>query len=362
MTAGPYFFAWCDEAARVDALGAALSMLVNDPPEYIRVDGCMRPGPEFSTRSIDEAVATIRAHFGPADVDISVAPALTSGQFVHSRLRCYTDKSERSNGWGPLHLHPSRIADFARMYLILDLGSGPSSVGAEAVLAWHNVVGDIEDFLLRLCAPDASGRVSTGSCTTAWTWLAPVSMCATYHANARDIARDLALSWVSLHDQEKVSRIAGLSMAALHARVDAAPAGARVFPGVFPGDNSERSIPLSRETVLKALALPGSALLEALMAAADMPDAAWRAAEPRAEEIHNLTVQAQARGERLPQSLKGPPLWYVEMTGEHVYFLVDHAPFYLRRLPSGGVLIATHFYRTLWPLWADALSALGLMS
>ncbi|WP_437651507.1 hypothetical protein [Sorangium sp. So ce362] len=33
-----------------------------------------------------------------------------------------------------------------------------------------------------------------------------------------------------------------------------------------------------------------------------------------------------------------------------------------RRLPSGGVVLATHPYRTLWPLWADALFALGLMS
>jgi hypothetical protein len=52
----------------------------------------------------------------------------------------------------------------------------------------------------------------------------------------------------------------------------------------------------------------------------------------------------------------------MEMTSDHVYFLVDHAPFYIRRLPSGGVLLATHPYRTLWPLWADALFALGLMS
>ncbi|KYF78411.1 hypothetical protein BE18_24750 [Sorangium cellulosum] len=358
MTAGPYFFAWCDEAARVDALGAALPTLVENPPQYIRFDGRMRPGPQFSTTSLDEAVATIRAHFGPGDADVFVFPTLSSGRSVPCKLRCFTDRSERAKGWGPLHLHPDRIEEFARMYMILDLGSGPSSVGAEAVLAWHNVVGDIEDFLLRLCAPDASGRVSTGGCTTAWTWLAPVSMCATYHANARDIARDLALSWVSLHDGESVSRIAGLSMEALHARVDAAPVGARVVPT----DKSGRTIPLSRETVLKSLALPGSALIEALVAAADVPDEAWRAAEPRAEEIHNLTVQAKARGEQLPESLKGPPLWYVEMTGEHVYFLVDHAPFTLRRLPSGGVLLATHPYRTLWPLWADALSSLGLMS
>ncbi|WP_437783579.1 hypothetical protein [Sorangium sp. So ce1097] len=355
MRAGPYFYAWCDEAVRVDALGAALSALVDDPPYTVGVRLC--PGPEPHEAPVDEAVATIRAHFRRADAEVVLHSISSSGQLVRCNLRCFTDRSERSTSWGPLHLHPERLQDFAPMYMILDLGSGASSVGAEAVLAWHKVVPDIENFLLRLCAPDASRRVSTGGCTSAWTWLAPVSMCATYHANARDIARDLAVSWVSLHDGESVPRIAGLSLEALHARVDAAPAGARVVPT----DKSGRSIPLSRETVLKALGLPGSALIEALVAAADVPDEAWRAAEPRAEEIHNLTVQARARGEQLPESLKGPPLWYVEMTGEHVYFLVDHAPFTLRRLPSGGVMMATHFYRTLWPLWADALCALGLM-
>ncbi|AUX26158.1 hypothetical protein SOCEGT47_067190 [Sorangium cellulosum] len=356
MRPGPYFFGWCDETARVDALGAALSALVHDPP--YEVGFRMPPYPEHHAAPVDEAVGTIRTHFRRADAEVFLHSTLSSGKPVDCVIRCYADKSERSNGWGPLHLHPRVIEDFAPMYMILDLGSGASSVGAEAVLAWHTVVTDIEDFLLRLCAPDASRRVSTGGCTTAWTWLAPVSMCATYHANARDIARDLALSWIRLHDAESVSRIAGLSTEALRARVEAAPAGARVVPT----DKSGRSIPLSRETVLKALALPGYALLEALIAAADVPDEAWRAAEPRAEEIHNLTVQAKARGEQLPESLKGPPLWYVEMTGEHVYFLVDHAPFTIRRLPSGGVVMATHFYRTLWPLWADALSALGLMS
>ncbi|MDC0684814.1 hypothetical protein [Sorangium atrum] len=355
MRAGPYFYAWCDEAARVDALGAALSALVDEPPHTVGVR--LYPGPETHEAPVDEAVAAIRARFRRADAEVVLHSISSSGQFVRCNLRCFTDRSERSTSWGPLHLHPENLQEFAPKYMILDLGSGSSSVGAEAVLAWHKVVTDTEDFLLRLCAPDASRRVSTGGCTTAWTWLAPVSMCATYHANAHDIARDLALSWVSLHENESVSRIARLSIEALRARVEAAPAGARVVPT----DKSGRSIPLSRETVIKALALPASALIEALVAAADVPDEAWRAAEPRAEEIHNLTVQAKARGEQLPASLKGPPLWYVEMTGEHVYFLADHAPFTIRRLPSGGMMMATHFYRTLWPLWVDALSALGMM-
>ncbi|WP_437645976.1 hypothetical protein [Sorangium sp. So ce362] len=356
MRSGPYFFAWCNEAARVDALRAAFSALVHDPPYCIGVD--MHPNVSFGATSVDEAVAKIRAHFGHADAEAYIGTSLSSGESVDLILRCYSDKSERITPRGPIHMHPGDYEDLGRMRMDLALGSGPPSVEAEAVLAWHMVVADIEDVLLRLCVSDATGRVSTGGCTSAWTWLAPVSMCVTCHADARDIARDLALSWLSLHDKDKVSLIAGMSLEALHARVDAAPAGAHVVPR----DNSGRAISLSRETVLKALAMPGSALLEALEASAGIPDDAWRAAEPRAKEILCLTAQSRARGERVTVTGKGPPLWRVEMTGEHVYFLVDHAPFHVRRLPSGGVVLATHPYRTLWPLWSDALFALGLMS
>jgi hypothetical protein len=49
-------------------------------------------------------------------------------------------------------------------------------------------------------------------------------------------------------------------------------------------------------------------------------------------------------------------------TRKHVRFLEQHAPFRVRRLPSGGVVLSTHPFRSLWPLWADALFVLGLMS
>ncbi|HTN83947.1 MAG TPA: hypothetical protein VL242_09685 [Sorangium sp.] len=233
------------------------------------------------------------------------------------------------------------------------MGDGPRSVEAEAAVACHLVQGDIEDLLLRLCAPDTSRRVPTGACADKEDWLAPVEMCATYNANAAELARDLALSWVSLHDKESVSRIAGLSLEALHARVDAAPRGARV---PMKG-GSELTSSLSRETVLKMLAMPPATLLEALEAAA-VPDDAWRAAEPQAREIMELLRQL---GEA-PEG-EGPPAFRAKVTTrEHTRFLEEHAPFQVRRLPSGGVVLATHPYRTLWPLWSDALFVLGLMS
>ncbi|WP_437713486.1 hypothetical protein WMF45_47005 [Sorangium sp. So ce448] len=49
-------------------------------------------------------------------------------------------------------------------------------------------------------------------------------------------------------------------------------------------------------------------------------------------------------------------------TWRHVRFIERHSPYHVQRLPNGGLLLATHPFRTLWPLWTDALSVLGMMS
>ncbi|WP_437299327.1 hypothetical protein [Sorangium sp. So ce426] len=347
----PWFYAWCDDAERLDAFAAALSALVS-PGALISLMMSSEEGCE--TRSVDEVLAMIRVHFGGTN-----NAHLLSGMRLNDserdmvfELKCYTDECERRHPWGPLRLTAGeRTWDFFP-YEILVGSYAPRSVEAEAVVAYHLVQGDIEELLLRLCAPDASGRVPTGACTINQEWLAPIEMCATYNANATELARDLALSWVSIHDKESVSRIAGMSLEALHARVDAAPHRARV---PMKG-RSELTRSISRETVLKALATPPETLLEALEAAA-VPDDAWRAAEPQAQEIMDLLRQIDAAADG-----EGPPAWRADITTRgHVRFLEEHAPFHVRRLPSGGVMLATHPYRTLWPLWSDALFALGLM-
>ncbi|WP_437828476.1 hypothetical protein [Sorangium sp. So ce1153] len=369
---GPRFYAWCEEASRVDAFAAALSALVQ-PGWLIGVS--MYCDAACDTTSMEEAAAMIRAHFkcgGGALVRSSVL-LRASQRFVLPDRRgpdfylgipvidfgscCCAEAYERLNArgprepQGPLEMSPDENRDFFRFKLELAWGRGPRSIEAEAEVAWHIMQVDLEDLLLRLCAPDGSGRVRTGACTNAWHWNAPVATCATYNADAREIARDLAVSWVHLHDKDSVSRIAGMSLAALHARVDAAPAGARV---PLKG-GGERAHSLSRETVLKALAAPPSALLEALEAAA-VPDEAWRAAAPRAAEILGLTSQLAETGE-------GPPTWPVYTdTYRHIRFLKKHPPFVVRRLPTGGVVLLTHPYCSLWPLWANALCSLGLMS
>lgn len=110
----------------------------------------------------------------------------------------------------------------------------------------------------------------------------------------------------------------------------------------LPGD-----IPLTCEQVLAALATPKETLLQALEAAA-VPDEAWQAVEPQALE-------------RIEAMEKGSPTYIVDVTtGKHTRFIEHHAPYHIRRLPNGGVMLATHPYRTLWPLWQDALLLLGI--
>ncbi|CAN99453.1 hypothetical protein predicted by Glimmer/Critica [Sorangium cellulosum So ce56] len=347
--AGPMFYAWCDEADRVDALAAALSALVI-PGDLIRV--AMDNDIWIKTHSIDEVVATVRAHFsGWINADLSFGVMLRHPErAICFGIACFAEEYERRHASGPLVMRVCDKSDFLRPELDLVLSRGPRSIETEAALAWLVIEDDLEDLLLRFYAPDASGRIPTGACTNAWDWVAPVDMCATYNANAAELARDLALSWVHLHDKGKIERAAGMSLDALRARVDAAPAGARV---AMKG-GSEHARSLSRDTVLKALAAPPSALLDALEASA-VPDDAWRAAAPRAREIFELTDQIE--------EIKGLPTCRVDTTTrKHVRFLEEHAPFRVRRLPSGGVVLATHPYRSLWPLWADALFMLGLMS
>jgi hypothetical protein len=137
-----------------------------------------------------------------------------------------------------------------------------------------------------------------------------------------------------------VECIAGSSLDVLCARIDAAPQGARVV--VKEGGE------LSRETVLKVLATPPSLLLDALEAAAAAPDDAWQAVEPRAL----MAMEAISEG--------GPAYEADLTTRKHVRFIEHHAPYHVRRLPNGGILLATHPYRTLRRLWADTLDLLDI--
>ena len=267
--------------------------------------------------------------------------------------------------------------DFLVRRMDMVMMNGPRSTAVEAAIFSMQIQADTEDVLLRLCAPDGFRRVTTGACTSFYHWGAPVETCASYHTDVEMLARDLALSWVHLHDGDMTERVTGLSLDALAARVEAAPQRACV--GIASSverldEHLERDLAakrsretqparsdlarkgsrpilggdeeLTREQVLQALETSPATLLEALEAAA-VPDDEWRAAEPLALEA----IEAKKQG--------APTLEVDVSAGKHRRFIEQHAPYHVRRL-SNGVLLATHPYRTLWQLWADALLLLGI--
>jgi hypothetical protein len=334
----PTFFAWCAETDRVASFAAALSSLAADG----KIDNVQMSGVWRDDISVHDAVAILRDAF---DADTSAYASfdvhLISGRTLCFSGHCYGEGGERRRALGPLTMAPFDKAELIPEHLDIAHGGGAHAVEVEAAIAFIEAQPDVEDVFLRFCAPDASRRVTTGGCTKIWDWRAPIELGATYHADASSIARDLALSWAHLHDKDKMERAAGMSLDELHARVDAAAGGACV-PVAGGGK-------LSRETVLKVMDTSPTALLEALEASAPA-DEEWRAVESIALE----TIEARKAGASTQR---------VDLTTrKHVRFLQHHAPYHVRRLPGGGVLLATHPYRTLWPLYADALFLLGITS
>lgn len=79
-----------------------------------------------------------------------------------------------------------------------------------------------------------------------------------------------------------------------------------------------------------------------------MPDDEW------------LSVETQAL-EMIEAKKQGAPTYEVNVAiGQRARFIEHHAPYHVRRLPNGGVMLTTHPYRVLWPLWQDALFLLGI--
>ncbi|XYH95992.1 hypothetical protein ACMHYB_50755 [Sorangium sp. So ce1128] len=379
----PYFYAWCDEADRVDAFAAAMSVLVaRGATCNVDIQSIDHPDVAWHRSiPIDEAIAAVRTAFAPGTyVFASLPVTLSSGSSVRFAVVCNGDNYERRGPSGPLCASPFDRRDLLPWSLNIAIGGSMRGVEIEAAIASMQVLQDIEDLLIRVCAPEAHVRVKTGACVDVGDWGAPVETCATYHADAASVARDLALSWVHLYDGDKTALTAGMSLELLRARIDAAPHGACV--GIASdidlvrqhmrvdwataasretrptrADAARRGArtaidgdaELTRETVLKALDTPPPVLLDALEASA-VPDDEWRSVELAAIE----TVAA---------TKAGAPTYEADLTSrKHVRFIERHAPFHVRRLPSGGVVLATHPYRTLWPLWSDALFVLGLMS
>lgn len=261
------------------------------------------------------------------------------------------------------------------------------SIPVGAALLGHIWQEHMDHVFLAMCAPDAHSRVKMGVYTAldkfygldleaigTIGWQAPLEMAATYHGN-HQVARDLAFSWIDLHEHRPIDSVVHLSLDELIKRIEAVPAGTSIgissrmehlvahgldesnactlefeqrtaLNCVSPRPRYPEDDELTREQVLATLQTPSETLLQALEAAA-APDADWLEAHDQA-----LNVLA-APG--------GGTTWAGGLDSfEHRCFLEAHAPYHVRRLPNGGVMLATHPYRYLWPLWADALALLGI--
>lgn len=343
---GPWLYAWCDETDRVDAFAAALSALIIPGGTCgFHVESIEHPDSTWRWREavpLEEAVKAARAEFtAGTHIFASVGVLLSSGGVIEFVVECNGEKWERRHPSGPLCARPGDRRDLLPWSLRVASGGAARSVETEAAILAIDVQQDIEELMIHLCASDERSRVTIGGWTESAAWGPPIKGCATYHADAALVARDLALTWVQLHDGDNMARTAGLPVDALHTRVDTAPRGACVAV--------EGGAELSRETVLAAIETPPSVLLEALEASA-VPDDEWRSVESAALE----TIAAKN---------EGAPTYEVDVTSrKHVQFIERHGPYHVRRLPSGGLVLATHPYRTLWPLWADALFLLGITS
>jgi len=393
--ADPEFYAWLDEAHGVEAYVAALSTLFEPVVrEDERLHGCeaeisTADGVSRTARSLEDVLDAVhaalqRGHGATARIPVRMC---SQGWVADLNVSCALprNRSAYHGCWlsltsGSTHLMPKRL-EVAASHERLQVHAGAAMLARFALQ-------DLEKIFLGLCAPDAHARVTTGAYTVLdklyetteydnVDWLSPLEMAATYNGE-QHVARDVALSWLYLLNGNAVGFAADLSLDALAARVEAAPKGTTVgvasrathvikhamkesaafhqggrhglSPGFirhgprsrFPEDDE-----LSREQVLAVLKTPKETLLDALEAAA-VPDDEWLDAEKLALDV----IEAKMAGE--------PTVWIDVDKGAQRSFLEQHAPYHIRRLDNGGVMLATHPYRHLWPLWSDALALLGI--
>jgi hypothetical protein len=97
------------------------------------------------------------------------------------------------------------------------------------------------------------------------------------------------------------------------------------------------------------LALPPKELVAALEAAAARIDPVWKAIEAECTRVLGDLAKAAADDvETIP------------LNGDHIRFIQDHSPASVEHLDNGALVLIAHPYRTLWPLWANALALLGI--
>lgn len=381
----PEFYAWVDEANAGEAFMATLATLY-DPAVF--EDERMHGIESNYWTSLDEMLAAKREAFRRGHPASAPIPILMRSQdlFIEVAITCKFPSDHGGGGPGCLLSVAQQHCEVMPKYAEIAVSQGDLSVPVQAAILGLFGQENVEKVFLGICAPDGQSRVKMGGYNVIdkgydrllWSncaWRAPLEMAGTYHGDHR-VARDVAISWLYLHDGDRINSVVDLSLDALLARVEAAPAGATI--GISSkahhvirhavdeskhAPHSEQRTPLNtlrgpralvreddvltREQVLATLQTPSETLIDALEAAA-VPDGEWLDAEKLALDV-------------LAANKEGEPAEFVQIDHlEQRNFLEAHAPFHVRRLPNGGIMLATHPCRYLWPLWARALDLLAI--
>jgi hypothetical protein len=344
----PTFFAWCPETERFEAFASALTALVGESGLCTVYDFDAETDSEFIVHPA-KAVEVIRATYEKygwqrAEIEFKARSGreITPCVQVHLDRRCYPRQHDQADsalsiafwakGFEEGMLLPPELTRLKRKRPSMKMDAG---------VAWQIAIWDAYDILVRFCT--ASLAITTGGCGEGWEWGAPITNAGTYHADGYP-GRDLALSWMYLYENEPIDLPAGWPLDALRERVEASPPGSSVWI-----IDEER---LAREQVLAALDLPPKVLVEALEAAAAERHPEWETVE---WELFRLLGEIQNEIKNAPDNVEMIPV-----TEEHIRFIEEHTPAYVKRLESGAIVLIAHPDRTLWPLWADALALLGI--
>jgi len=335
-----WVFACCPESDRLDVFFAALSM--------------------FGTSGEIDVLDSYE--YDPSDPTGSKLPKTIAGATDLLR-RQYTRRGNiraRIDFAAPtgrmLETHVSVGADIPGTYSRVDADAGswrwpgkclyqqpspypktmkPPSLEVEAGLTYTYWMTDIYTLLIRLCTVNPA--ITTGGC--GGHWCMPITGSGSYHADGY-VARDLARTWWHLVHAD-FKQTSGYSLADLRACVEASPRGQSLSPAV--------GVWFTREEVLAAMDVPKEKLLAALQACAAETSPEWRAIEG---DINRIRQTFEYR--------EGADVEWTSFGPEHAAFLKKHAPFVVKQLDSGAVVMLASPWRNFWPLWSDALSLLGI--
>ncbi|HRI70390.1 MAG TPA: hypothetical protein PK156_39430 [Polyangium sp.] len=355
---GETFVASCAEPDRLDALWAILSAFADDSTQYevinpdnpnaVLVDRLMLVDNRldaidwmrreyFSEGRFEKSTGTTFGFRGPSNRLLRFSVYVRSeppGLYAPLGASARWQHSDLLEGRYPQRKHDE-----------------PYAIEVAARLAWEFAMPDAVEILVRLCT--ASPAIGVGGCVESGCWGLPVTNTASYHPDGF-AARDLAMSFLHVYHSVPHRSTAGFSVQELREDVELAQRGSRIQ--VFVYNSRIREVHagrerLQREEVLAAMDLPPDDLVAALKVCASQVHPEWQAIEGESKQL---------LGE-IAKSNEDDVEW-LHPTDEHISFLQEHSPSLVTRLDNGAVVLFAHPYRTLWPLWADALALLGIRS